>query len=97
MKVKYSNSVKKYLKDEKSIQKKYGQISDMIRTCLSVLMEVDSLNEVPNVPPTRRHKLDSNDWALDLSANWRMVIKALHGTIPEDIDEVEVVSIVDYH
>ena len=71
-------------------------MSDSIELCISVLLTVDNLAQVPNVPPTRRHKLQDT-WALDISKNWRMVIRPLAGDAPENIEAVEIVDILDYH
>lgn len=79
--------------------KDYGALKSRILLSLSVLIAADSLGDVPNVPPTRRHKLTRKDdiWALDLSANWRMLIKALNGVDPASTTKVEIMGIEDYH
>lgn len=97
MEIKFSNKISKYLKDEKTIKKYYGKISRNIIVSLSVLKHADYLSQVPNVPPTRRHKLNNEKWAVDVSANWRLVFKPLNGTDLDDIDSIEIVDIEDYH
>lgn len=101
MKVSVSNKLSKYLKDSKSIKSAYGNISGRIETALSVLGVADNLEEVPNVPPTRRHKLTGNYqgcWAIDLDKSYRMIIKP---TMAEEdvskITSIEIIDIVDYH
>ena len=91
--------MQKRLKDEKTIARNYGQLAKRIILSISVLIAADHLGDVPNVPPTRRHKLEGeeNHWAMDLSANWRMIIEALDGKEVEEISEVKIVRVEDYH
>lgn len=97
MQIKYSNKTDKYLKDEQSINRKYGKFSKNIMVCLSILVVADNLEMVPNEPPLRRHKLSNGNWAIDISKNWRMVIRPIDGTEPREIKTVEIVDIEDYH
>jgi len=99
MKIQYSKELQKTLKDEKTIKRNYGNFSNRILMCISVLMFADTLATVPNVPPTRRHKLvnEVNKWALDVSPNWRMTIEGIDGNDPSSITEVKIVTIEDYH
>ena len=91
--------MQKRLKDEKTIARNYGQLAKRIILSISVLIAADHLGDVPNVPPTRRHKLEGEEkhWAMDLSANWRMIIEALDGKEVEEISEVKIVRVEDYH
>ena len=91
--------MKKSFFDFKSLQRKYGDRADRIATVFSILKEASYLCEVPNVPPTRRHKLQGNDklWALDISKNYRMIIRAIDGDVPEEISAISIEGIVDYH
>lgn len=99
MEIIYSNSVRSKMKDKRSLVRNYGALSDRIWGSLSLLMVASNLADVPNVPPTRRHKLTAREgcWALDLSPNWRMIIRALSGNEPENITKVEIISVEDYH
>lgn len=97
MKIEYSNKVKKKLKDEASIRKNYGKLSEGICVALSVLKVVEYLIEIPNTPPTRRHKLSNNKWAIDINKNWRILLIPSNGDCPENINEVVIDDIVDYH
>ncbi len=99
MEIVYSKNLTKKMQDEKAIAKNYGALKSRILLCLSVLIAAGSLGDVPNVLPTRRHKLigKADVWALDLSANWRMLIKALDGNDPASTTKVEVIGIEDYH
>ena len=97
MEVKYSNKISKTLKDENTIKRCYGKLSKNIVTCISVLNFADNLGQVPNVPPTRRHKLSTGNWAIDLSANYRLIVRPLKGENLDEIDSIEIVNIEDYH
>ena len=97
MRIEYSNRISKYIKDESTIIKFYGKLSRSIIVCISVLIAADYLSDVPNVPPTRRHKLNDGTWAIDVSKNWRMIVRPLNGNVPSNIDAIEIVSIEDYH
>lgn len=99
MEIVYSKNLAKKMQDEKSIAKNYGVLKSKILFCLSVLLASNNLENVPNVPPTRRHKLVGKDdvWALDLSANWRMLIRAVDGNEPSSITKIEIIGIEDYH
>jgi len=96
MEVRYSKNVEKRLKNA---QKSFGSMAAKIQFLISVLRIAKNLEEVPTSPPVRRHKLQnfSNHWALDINANWRMIIRGLDGTEPTTIEIVEVSSIEDYH
>lgn len=101
MKIIITKKLSKNLKDTKSIKAAYGKLFSRIEVALSVLKVADNLAEVPNVPPTRRHKLTGNYqgcWAVDLDKSYRMIIKPI--TDDEEISkitEIEITDIVDYH
>lgn len=99
MEIVLSNALRKKLKDERTIKKNYPQLKERITFTLSVLAGADNLSLVPNIPPTRRHKLESSEmlWAIDLSRNYRLVVKALNGDEPENINHIELLRIEDYH
>lgn len=68
--------------------------------CLSILKTVDNLGQIPNVPPTERHKLTGDYdgcWAISISKNWRLLLRPLIGTEPNEITELEIFEIGDYH
>ena len=91
MEIKYANSkLEKELSDERIIKKKYGRLSDRIVTVINELMVVKTLDEIPTVPPDRRHKMTNVDytWSIDLSKNYRMWVKS------DGIDDPKLVTIV---
>lgn len=101
MKITISKKIDKKIEDQKALKTYFGKLANRIEMVLSILRFVDNLGEVPNVPPTRRHKLVCNYdgcWALDIDKNRRMIIKPIvESDILEEIDELEIVDIVDYH
>ena len=101
MKIEMEHKIAKKLDDIKSIKQNYGRLLDKIELILSVLQVTDNLEEVPNVPPTRRHKLTGSydgHWALDLDKNHRLIIKPSEKQDnPKNITGVIIVDIVDYH
>lgn len=102
MKLFYDHKIEKKLIDEQTIKKYYGKLSDKILIRISLLIAADRLSDIPNVPPTRRHKLSGKYekcWAVDLDKNWRIIIKPVSNQDlePSDIDEIVVIDIVDYH
>ena len=102
MKISYDNKIKKKLVDNATIKKSYGKLADKIIIRLSLLMAANSLDDIPNLPPTRRHKLIgdyANCWGIEIEKNWRIVVKpnSPNLTNPEDIKEIIIVDIVDYH
>lgn len=96
MEVLYSKNVEKKLKNP---LKSFGSMTAKIQFLISVLRIAKNLEEVPTSPPVRRHKLQNyaNHWALDVNANWRMIVRGIDGTEPKTIEIVEVSSIEDYH
>lgn len=99
MYIEYSNDLRKKLKDAGSIKRNYPAMKEKIEFILSILSVSVHLSDVPNVPPTRRHKLVSSGmiWALDVSRNYRLILEALDGDVPENISRVRLLRIEDYH
>ena len=101
MKIEFDNIVRKNLSNEKIIKRSYGRMADKIIIRLSMLQAANCLADIPNIPPTERHKLSGNYkgcWGISIEKNWRIVIRPI-GTMmePMDIKEIIIVDIVDYH
>ncbi len=92
----------KILTSERLIVRKYGRLSDGIINRLSEIRASRCLEDIPNVPPPRRHKLSGrgNEWGLDVSKNYRIIITPF-GEFDENdlstITEVKLLRIEDYH
>ena len=100
MRVDLAKEMNKKLGSERSIKRFYSDIAPKLIVVLSILSAAESLEMVPNVPPTRRHKLSGNYhgcWAIDVSKNKRIILRPIEGEEPKDIKEVELIDIVDYH
>ena len=102
MEIRYNNHIAKRLKNRATIQRFYGkEFAEKIGFVLSVLQAADNLAMVPNVPPTRRHKLIGNYqdcWAIDVSKSYRLILRPVGSSIIlEEIVEVIIEDIVDYH
>jgi len=101
MEIRTSKYLEKCLSNDSILKRDYGCLAPKIKASISVLVVADNLGEVPNVPPTRRHKLSGKYdgcWALDLNRNYRLIIRPTART--EDVSsirEVEIIDIVDYH
>lgn len=98
-----SKKDKKILTDERLILRHYGRLAKKVMYRLSELRAANSLNDIPPIPPPRRHKLEGNyknEWGIDVSKNYRIVIGP-YGTYDinnlETIKEIVLIRIEDYH
>jgi plasmid maintenance system killer protein len=101
MQIVISRKLSKRLECEESIKKHYGKLASGIIVCISILYGADSLQDVPNAPPTRRHKLVGNYygcWGIDLDKRWRMILRPIPISLAlNEIIRIEIVEIVEYH
>lgn len=99
MTVLYSNRIKKKICDDYHISKNFdSNIGKAIKFVLSLLQNSNCLDDIPNVPPTRRHKLTDGRYAIDVSKNYRMII--VSNVFTNDlklIDSITIDEICDYH
>lgn len=97
------NKLENTLTNPRRLKKAYGSHWKSIRNRLSELKAADSLDQIPNVPPPRRHKLVGdykNRWGIDYSKNCRIVIEPVGDYDIEDlstIKEVKIVYVGNYH
>lgn len=104
MKIHYS-SVKqeKILTDIRLLKKFYGSDYTKISNRLSELRVANNLNEIPEVPPPRRHKLNgkyNNCWGIDYSRNDRIIIQPIGQYDINDLTsivEIIIIDLEDYH
>lgn len=102
MKISYDSKIKKKLLDNSTVKKHFGKLADKIIIRISLLTAADNLGDIPNLPPTRRHKLVgnyANCWGIEIEKNWRMIIQPISLGLndPKDIKEIIIIDIVDYH
>ena len=97
------NKMKKIMENERLINRFYTSLSTGIKNRLSELRAADSLKEIPEVPPPKRHKLSgdkSDHWGVSVSKNFRMVLKPIGEYDINDLSSIKAVKITkieDYH
>jgi len=101
MNIEIDPKLAKIIDDDRKLKRSYGKLAKKIKLTISILKVASNLEEVPNCPPTRRHKLQreyKNCWAVDLSANYRLIIKANSDSDDlSKITDITVIGIEDYH
>lgn len=104
MTIRYSsNKLEKILTDKRLLKKYYSNDFVKISNRLSEIKAANNLNEIPEIPPPRRHKLSGNRkncWGIDYSRNDRLVISPYGQYDINDlttITEIEILDLEDYH
>lgn len=104
MKVYYSsNRQQKILTDFRLLKKFYSNNFVNISNRLSELRAAENLNQIPEVPPPRRHKLQGDlqgCWGINYSRNNRIVIRPAGEFDINDlstINQITIIKLEDYH
>ncbi|CAF1851236.1 MULTISPECIES: type II toxin-antitoxin system RelE/ParE family toxin [Bacillus] len=104
MKISYATKkLEKILTNERLIKKEYTLFYKKVINRISEIRVANNLDEIPHVPPPRRHKLDgdyNNCWGIDISKNFRIVLRPIGDWDESElksINEIEILSIGDYH
>lgn len=104
MKLHYATKkLERVMTDNRLLKKYYSNDYVRIRNRLSELLVADSLEEIPVVPPPRRHKLSgdmADCWGIDYSKNDRIVIQPMGEYDINSLDtikEVKILRLEDYH
>lgn len=104
MKVYYSsNRQQKNLTDFRLLKKFYSNDFVNISNRLSELRAAENLNQIPEVPPPRRHKLQGDlqgCWGINYSRNNRIVIRPAGEFDINDlstINQITIIKLEDYH
>lgn len=101
-----SNKLTRILSNERLRVKAYGKnVAIRLRERLEEFSAADNLSDISHYPPARLHRLQGNrsqQFAVDVSVNWRMIFEGYDSndelTIKEsEIVTISVVSIEDYH
>lgn len=99
-----SRKLENDLTDEKTLNKRYGDLADRLKRRMSFLRAANNLADVPHKPPTRRHKLSgelAGCHAVDVSGNCRIVFKADGDVTNEEdlrtITSIKIIDIINYH
>ncbi|QUW26886.1 plasmid maintenance system killer protein [Bacillus cereus] len=104
MEISYATTkLEKILTSERMIKKQYTAFYKKIINRMSEIRAANNLDEIPHVPPPRRHKLEGNYsdcWGVDISKNYRIVLKPIGDWDESDlttINKITILSIEDYH
>lgn len=104
MKIHYSSKkLEKILTDPRLIKKEYSDYYKKIISRLSELSVAESLFDIPEVPPPRRHKLKGeykNCWGIDYYTHFRIIIRPTGEYDINDlksITEIIIIDLEDYH
>lgn len=104
MKIHYSSAKQeKILTNIRLLKKYYANDHIKIGNRLSELKVANNLNEIPEVPPPRRHKLQGkyrDCWGIDYSKNDRIIILPMGEYDINDLTsivEVKIIDLGDYH
>lgn len=96
-----TTKLEKILTNERLLRKRYGNLTNKIMARLTDLRTAENLKEITHLPPPRRHKLSGykNIFAVDVSGNYRIIFSSIDENIIEleEIDEIVILDIVDYH
>lgn len=98
-----TGKLEKILTNERLIKREYTQIYKNVINRLSELRTANNLEEIPHIPPPRRHKLNGdfeNCWGVDVSKNFRIILKPTGDWDEMDlktITSIEILAISDYH
>lgn len=106
MEIYASSKLEKLLQDERALKRKYGQkVSEKISQRYAELLVAVNLAEISTLPPPRLHQLKGarkDEFALDLTANYRLVFEAYDvndelTTNREKAVAILIKEVVDYH
>lgn len=98
-----SKKLEKILTNPRLLKKYYGNDFSRISNRLSEMRAANNLEEIPETPPPRRHKLAGNYkecWGIDYSKNDRIIIAPTGEFDINDlstITEVTILNLEDYH
>lgn len=110
MRIEYrKNKLKKQLSDASEIKKSFGVNAKRVASRLDDIEASPNLAVLMQIPAANCHSLSGSrrgEWALDISANYRMIFEIANNPIPitEDgsintylVTDICIIEIVDYH
>lgn len=109
MEITYSNKIKRKLNSSFEIKKAFGTMAKKVQSRLDDISASPNLKVLMQIPAANCHALSGNkhgDWALDISANHRMIFEINHDPVPKnengEIETIKVTNIritetTDYH
>ena len=110
MKIEYrKNKLKKQLSNASEIKKAFGVNARKVTSRLDDIISSPNLAVLIQIPAANCHSLSGDrrgEWALDISANYRLIFEITHNPILETEDgsinillvtDICILEIVDYH
>jgi len=99
MEITYSNKIKKKLSSPSEIKKAFGTMAKKVQSRLDDIGASPNLKVLLQMPAANCHALSGNkngEWALDISANHRMIFEINHDPVPtKDNGEIETIEVTD--
>jgi proteic killer suppression protein len=104
-----SKSLEKQLTQDRLMKSKFGDCYSKLRLRMNELDAVESLAEISEYPPQRKHVLSgdlSGCFAVDVSRNRRIIFEPFPKSIPykddgniryEAIKSIKILDVRDYH
>ena len=110
MEIEYSNRrLKAQLTTPLELKKTYGSIAQKVNLRLQQMISSPTLTVLQSIPGAKCHQLKGNmvgKWAVEVSANYRMIFELDHDPIPKNpnnsidtnlITKIKILSVEDYH
>jgi proteic killer suppression protein len=95
-----STKLRKIVNCEKELNREYGQDKGrIIMRRMLVLRAAINLEQVPHLPPERRHELTGSrkgEFAVDLKHPFRLIFKPNHDPIRQ-VTAITIICVEDYH
>lgn len=104
-----SNKLEKQLTDPKALVKAYGLRAKKINQRMKELLAANNLEVLRKIPAARCHELTGDrkgNFAVDVSANFRLIFKPIHDPLPQKDDggldwiavtDIQMLEVDDYH
>jgi plasmid maintenance system killer protein len=104
-----SNKLKKSLTEAKEMQKAFGDMAKKVNQRMKELSASDNLQVLKSIPAANCHELRGNrkgEFAVDISANYRIIFVPDHDPIPHmddksidciEITDIRILGTEDYH
>lgn len=94
-----SNKIKKKLSSPSEIKKAFGVMAKKVQSRLDDIIASPNLEVLSQIPAANCHQLSgkrTGEWALDISANHRLIFEIDHDPIPrKDNGEIEKIKVTD--
>lgn len=99
MNITYSSKIRKKLSSPSGIKMAFGTMAKKVQSRLDEITASPNLKVLMQIPAANCHALSGDrdgEWALNISANHRMIFVINHDPIPrKDNGEIETIEVVD--